>query len=81
MSTLHLLSRHGDIKVEWDHKAADAGDLDAQAAIAEAERILEEARAQGSTAFLVREGQPAQVIDRFDRTAEKIVVVPRIVGG
>ena len=81
MSTLHLLSRHGDIKVDWDYKAAEAGDLDAQAAIAEAERILEEARGQGGTAFLGREGQPAQVIDRFDRTAEKIVVVPRIVGG
>ena len=81
MSKLHVLSGCGDIQVEWDPEAAEVGDPEALAAIAEAERILAEARAQGATAFIVREGRPAEVMEKFDRTAEKIVVVPRIVGG
>lgn len=81
MSKLHLLSKHGDIQVEWDPKKAEIGDPEALAAIEEAERILAEARAEGATAFIVREGGQSQVLEGFDRTAEQIVVVPRIVGG
>ncbi|MCW5848644.1 MAG: hypothetical protein KIT87_00910 [Anaerolineae bacterium] len=80
MSVLHLLSKQGDVRVEWDVQKAESGDPEALAAIAEAERILEEARQGGGTAFAVRNGE-AEVLDKFDRTAEKIVVAPRIVGG
>ena len=80
MSVLHLLSKQGDVRVEWDVQKAASGDPEALAAIAEAERILEEAQRGGGTAFAVRNGE-AEVIDKFDKTAEKIVVVPRIVGG
>ena len=81
MSVLHVLSRQGDIRIEWDPKKAEIGDPEALAAIAEAERILEEARREGATAFMVRPNGQAQVMEEFDRTAEKVVVVPRIVGG
>jgi len=81
MSVLHLLSKEGDVKVEWDPKLAEIGDPEALAAIAEAERILADARAKGATAFMVKDGQPAQVMEAFDETAERIVVVPRVVGG
>ena len=81
MGKLHVLAESGDLQVEWDAEAAATGDPEAQAAIAEAERILAEAQAQGATAFAVREGKPAKVLETFDPTEEKIVVVPRIVGG
>lgn len=81
MSVLHVLSRQGDVRVEWDPKKAEIGDPEALAAIAEAERILEEARRTGATAFTVRPDGQTQVMEGFDRTAEKVVVVPRIVGG
>ncbi len=81
MSKLHLLSKQGDVQVEWDPDKVALGDPEAVAAVEEAERILAEARAEGATAFAMRGAGPATVMDEFDRTAEKIVVVPRIVGG
>ncbi len=62
--------------VEWH-----LGQGDARAAVAEAQRIFEEARARGATAFKVEAGQPAQRLDRFDPRAEEVVVVPRVAGG
>jgi hypothetical protein len=51
------------------------------AAVEEAERIFREERARGATAFRVEPGSPARRIDEFDRSAEQIVMVPRIAGG
>jgi hypothetical protein len=81
MATLHILSQHGDVKVEWDARQAEAGDPEAAAAVREAERIFREHLERGATAFKVAPGEPAVKLDAFDPQAERIVVVPRVAGG
>lgn len=81
MGMLRVMSRRGDERVVWDLKKAETDDPEAIAAIREAERIFKEERARGSTAFKVEPGKPVVRIDEFDRTAEQIVMVPRVVGG
>jgi hypothetical protein len=75
------MSRQGDIQLTWDRAAVQAGDPEAIAAVEEAERVLNAERKKGSTAFAVRPGVPPVRIDRLDREAEEIVIVPRIIGG
>jgi hypothetical protein len=55
--------------------------MDAVAAVREAERIFEQQRAKGATAFKVTKGETAVRIDKFDPEAEQIMIVPRVVGG
>lgn len=81
MGMLRIMSRRGDDRVTWDDQKASAGDLEAIAAIREAERIFSQERAKGATAFRVETGKPIQRLDHFDATAEQIVMVPRVVGG
>lgn len=81
MGNLRIMSAQGDIKLSWDEKKAEVGDLDALEAIKEAERIFRQERSKGSTAFRVDTGNPAERIDRFDKTADQIVIVPRVAGG
>ena len=78
---LRVMSRRGDDRVTWDEQSVLAGDAEATAAVREAERIFEQERATGATAFRIDPGKPAQRIEEFDRTAEQIVLVPRVVGG
>lgn len=81
MAKLRVLSARGDTSVEWDQQRVTEGDAEALAAVREAERIFEEQRARGATAFKVAPGTPAERIDRFDPNAEQIIVVPRVAGG
>jgi len=78
---LRVMSRRGDDRVTWDEQSVLAGNPEAIAAIREAERIFEQERARGATAFRIDPGKPAQRIEDFDQTAEQIVLVPRVVGG
>jgi hypothetical protein len=78
---LRVMSRRGDDRVTWDEQKVLAGDPEAIAAIREAERIFAQERAKGATAFKVETGKPAERIEQFDRTAEQIIMVPRVVGG
>lgn len=78
---LRVMSRRGDDRITWDEQKVLEGDSEAIAAIREAERIFEQERTKGATAFRVEPGKPIQRIDRFDATAEQIVMVPRVVGG
>ena len=78
---LRVMSRRGDDRLTWDQQKATLGDPEALAAIREAERIFEQERARGATAFKVEPGKPVQRIETFDETAEQIVLVPRVVGG
>src|SRR5215467_9612063 len=78
---LRVMSRRGDDRVTWDEQSVLAGDPEATAAVREAERIFEQERAKGATAFRIDPGKPAQRIVEFDQTAEQIVLVPRVVGG
>lgn len=81
MSMLRIMSRRGDDRIMWDPSAVAVGDPEAEAAVKEAERIFERERARGATAFKVEDGRPVHLIETFDRTAEHIVMVPRVVGG
>ena len=81
MGMLRVMSRRGDDRVTWDVKKAEIADPVAVAAIEEAERIFAQERARGATAFKVETGKSPVKIDRFDKTAEQIVMVPRVVGG
>ncbi|HEX6800005.1 MAG TPA: hypothetical protein VF116_20000 [Ktedonobacterales bacterium] len=82
MGTLRIMSRQGDTPVTWDEVAARAGDPEAVAAVEEAERIFAAARANGATAFVARGvGQAPVRIDRLDREAREIILVPRVIGG
>ncbi|QBD79772.1 hypothetical protein EPA93_28855 [Ktedonosporobacter rubrisoli] len=81
MGMLRVMSRRGDDRVTWDEQKVVTGDLEAIAAVKEAERIFAQERAKGATAFRVETGKPIQRIDQFDATAEQIVMVPRVVGG
>jgi len=78
---LRVMSRRGDDRVTWDTQKVQEGDLEAIAAIREAERIFAQERSKGATAFRIEPGKPPQRIDQFDATAEQIVMVPRVVGG
>jgi hypothetical protein len=78
---LRVMSRRGDDRVTWDEQKVLTGDPEAVAAIKEAERIFAQERAKGATAFRVETGKPAERIEQFDRTAEQIIMVPRVVGG
>ena len=81
MGMLRVMSRRGDERVEWDVNKVESHDPEAVAAIREAERIFNEERARGATAFKVEAGKTVERIEKFDRTAEQIVIVPRVVGG
>ena len=78
---LRVMSRRGDDRVTWDEQKALTGDPEALAAVREAEHIFAQERAKGATAFRVEPGKPIERIEQFDRTAEQIVLVPRVVGG
>ncbi|MGZ3663382.1 MAG: hypothetical protein ACXVDA_02710 [Ktedonobacterales bacterium] len=81
MGMLRVMSRNGDDRVAWDVKKAEVGDMEALAAIREAERIFAVERARGATAFKIEADKAPVRIDSFDQKAEQIVMVPRVVGG
>ena len=81
MGMLRVMSRRGDDKVAWDVMKAKVGDPEAIAAVREAERIFAQERARGATAFKVETGKAPTRIEQFDKTAEQILMVPRVVGG
>jgi len=78
---LRVMSRRGDDRIMWNSSKAETNDAEARAAVREAERIFTQERAKGATAFKVEPGKPVERIEQFDRTAEQIVIVPRVVGG
>ena len=81
MGMLRVLSRHGDECATWDLPKAAGGDAEAVAAVRGAERMFEEARAWGATAYRIEADRSIQRMERFDQTAEQIVLIPRVVGG
>jgi len=81
MATLYVLSSRGDRRVTWPNRDVAAADPEALTAIAEAEAIFTRERSRGSSAFKLAPGEPAERIDVFDRTAEEIVIIPRMAGG
>lgn len=78
MSRLIVANRRGHQVIEWD-PAIDTEE--SRAAIAEAERIIREAREQGCAVSRKIDGQ--HVLDRspFDPQAEEYQIIAPIVGG
>jgi len=75
------MSKRGDDQVIWDSQKAALGDPSAIAAVKEAQRIFDQQKALGATAFKSETGLPTQRIESFDATAQQIILVPRVVGG
>lgn len=73
-STLHVMDRTGDTRIEWDPKNKDEVKM-AKAAFDEAKKkkyLTYRVGADGSQGELIRE---------FDPSAERIVCTPQTVGG
>jgi hypothetical protein len=82
MASLSILNAHGDTTVSWDEHAFVAGSTEAQAAVAEAERLFDEARAAGGEAFRLRAGGLSQRITTLEpASGDDVLVIPRMVGG
>ncbi len=81
MGMLRIISRRGDDTVAWDPARVAMNDEEAVAAVHEAERIFEEQRSKGATAFSVGKGQAPVRVEQFDPDAEQIILLPRMVGG
>lgn len=82
MNKLQILGREGHRELVWDPEQVEAGELEAAEVIAEAERIVDEALARGHLAVRIdAPEEAAQRIDKFDYTAPRTVIVPRIAGG
>ncbi len=81
MARIRVLDQSGDTTTEWDTKLGETTDQEALRAIREAERIFEQQRSRGATAFKMEAGKPPVKLETFDRTAEEIVMVPRLAGG
>ena len=81
MGMLRVMSRRGDDRIAWDIQKIETNDPEAVAAVREAERIFAEERRKGATAFKIEPGKTVERIEKFDRTAEQIILVPRVVGG
>lgn len=81
MATMRILSARGDTVVEWDEKQAEVGDREALEAVREAERIFEQQRQKGASAFIVEPGKPARRLENFDPKVEHMIVVPPVAGG
>lgn len=82
MNKLQILSHEGHRELTWDAEQVEAGERAAADVIAEAERIVEEALARGHLAVRIDDpSQPAQRIKKFDYTAPRTVIVPRMAGG
>lgn len=72
--TLHVMDRSGDTKVIWSAQNPDEVD--------NAKATFDRLKAKGFLAYTVNsDGTKGQVIKKFDKTAERIIMSPQIVGG
>jgi len=73
-SVLHIMDRSGDTKVMW---SADNPDE-----VEAAKATFDSLKRKGHLAYTVREdGEKGEVIQNFDKTAERIIMSPQLVGG
>jgi hypothetical protein len=72
--TLSTLHSTGDIKTIWNPNNADE--------VAEARKQFDSLRGRGFTIFRVGDdGNKHTRMDSFDPSAERLIAVPRVVGG
>lgn len=71
---MRIMGRAGDTKLVWDAANADE--------VSNAERTFKDLTKKGYLAFSVKkDGDKDEKITEFDKTAEKIILVPRMAGG
>ena len=71
---LHVLDKTGDTKLIW---SADNDDE-----IENARQTFKNLKSKGFVAHAVNSrGQKGEILQEFDRTAEKIIMAPALVGG
>ncbi len=74
MGEMSVLNRKGDSKILWSSDNADE--------VANARRSLNDMTAKGFSAFrMKKDGTPSVRMTEFDPEAEKVVLVPALVGG
>lgn len=73
-NTLHVLDHTGDTKVMWS--ADNPDEVDA------AKATFDRLKKKGFLAYSVKkDGSKGEVIREFDKTAERIIMSPQLVGG
>ena len=74
-SIIHTLDKSGDTRLIWDRSNRDEVDA--------ARRMFNDLRAKHFTGYRAegKEGKKGEVIRDFDESAERIIMVPRMVGG
>lgn len=72
---MSMLNEKGDTKIMWDRTNHEEVEI--------ARAAFDAARAKGHAAFRAvgKEGTKGSRLDTFDPDAERIIMVPRIVGG
>jgi hypothetical protein len=81
LSTINILNSTGHTEVKFDPAAVAAGDVAAQAAVAEAQRVIDQARAEGK-GVCVKTPEGFANLDTLDPTKDlEIVIIPRMAGG
>lgn len=74
-SIIHTLDKSGDTRLIWDRSNQDE--------ISAARKMFNELTAKQFVAYKAegKEGKKGEVIRTFDESAERIIMVPRMVGG
>lgn len=74
MSTMHVMDVTGDTKVMW---SADNPDE-----VENAKATFDRLKGKGFLAYTVKDnGEKGEMIRKFDKTAERIIMAPQLVGG
>ena len=73
MSELRIIGAKGDMKVEWNP--------DEVAEVEVARKVFEENTKKGFKAFSIKCGQQGKEMRKFNRYAQKILLIPPIAGG
>ena len=74
MGEMRVMGPEGDTKLIWDAENEDE--------VANARRTFCDLTGKGYTAYAVKKGgEKGKVIKTFDSDAEKLILVPRMVGG
>ena len=72
MRVLH--PKDGDLKITWDPENAEE--------VKVAHRSFDDLRAKGMVAYRVsRKGEKTEVVDKFDKDAEAMILAPAVRGG
>jgi hypothetical protein len=74
MSEMRVMGPEGDTKIIWDADEKDE--------VKNARRTFDNLRSKGYTAYSVKKnGDKKKVVTEFDPDAEKLIMVPAMVGG